>query len=150
MSRTFAAKGVVVEAMALHAAADDAAVQHVKSRKQRGRAVAFVVVGHGPGAPGLHGQTGLGAGERLNLRLLVAARHLPLHPDQRFLVDAVEGLFAALTKRRLWHGAFLGLVDLQAAVNRYLAEHNADPKPFRWTADPHRGRQPEGTRCWIQ
>ena len=22
---------------------------------------------------------------------------------------------------------------LQAAINRYIAEHNADPKPFTWT-----------------
>jgi hypothetical protein len=29
---------------------------------------------------------------------------------------------------------FHSLVDLQAAINRYLAEHNADPKPFIWTA----------------
>jgi hypothetical protein len=28
------------------------------------------------------------------------------------------------------------LVDLQAAINRYLTEHNHDPKPFVWTADP--------------
>src|SRR3954447_2023803 len=42
-------------AMALHAATDDAALQHVESGKQRRRAVALVVVGHGPGAPGLHG-----------------------------------------------------------------------------------------------
>jgi hypothetical protein len=27
-------------------------------------------------------------------------------------------------------------VDLQAAVNRFLAETNDDPKPFIWTADP--------------
>ena len=24
-------------------------------------------------------------------------------------------------------------VDLQAAINRYIAEHNVDPKPFTWT-----------------
>ena len=28
------------------------------------------------------------------------------------------------------------LVDLQAAINRFLAEHNECPKPFVWTADP--------------
>ena len=33
-------------------------------------------------------------------------------------------------------GTFLGVVDLQAAVNRYLAEHNLDPTPFRWKVDP--------------
>ena len=28
------------------------------------------------------------------------------------------------------------VVDLQAAINRFLAETNAEPKPFTWTADP--------------
>ena len=39
-----------------------------------------------------------------------------------------------MTRRRLRRGAFHSLVDLQAAIHRYLAEHNADPKPFVWTA----------------
>jgi hypothetical protein len=47
-----------------------------------------------------------------------------------------EGFFAKLTKQRLKRGVFKGIVDLQAAINRYLAETNADPKPFTWTADP--------------
>ena len=33
-------------------------------------------------------------------------------------------------------GVFRSLVDLQAAINRYLGEHNRQPKPFVWTADP--------------
>jgi hypothetical protein len=28
------------------------------------------------------------------------------------------------------------LVALQEAINRYLEEHNLDPRPFVWTADP--------------
>ena len=28
------------------------------------------------------------------------------------------------------------LVALQEAINRYLDEHNRDPRPFVWTADP--------------
>jgi hypothetical protein len=28
------------------------------------------------------------------------------------------------------------LVDLQAAIDRYLVEHNAQPEPFVWSADP--------------
>jgi hypothetical protein len=28
------------------------------------------------------------------------------------------------------------VVDLQAAINRFLAETNDNPKPFVWTADP--------------
>jgi hypothetical protein len=49
-----------------------------------------------------------------------------------------ETFFATLTRRRLQRGAFHSLVDLQAAINRYLAEHNRHPKPFVWTADPNR------------
>jgi transposase len=51
-------------------------------------------------------------------------------------VNAVETFFATLTRRRLQRGAFHSLVDLQAAINRYLDEHNRRPKPFVWTADP--------------
>jgi hypothetical protein len=28
---------------------------------------------------------------------------------------------------------FRSIVDLQAAINRYLAEHNQAPSPFIWT-----------------
>jgi hypothetical protein len=38
-----------------------------------------------------------------------------------------------LTRRRLRRGDFASLVDLQAAINRYIAEHNDDPRPFVWT-----------------
>jgi len=48
----------------------------------------------------------------------------------------VETFFSAMTRRRLRRGVFRSLVDLQAAINRYLAEHNADAKPFIWTATP--------------
>jgi hypothetical protein len=57
-------------------------------------------------------------------------------PTSASWLNAVAGFFAVLTKRRLRRGAFVGVVDLQAAINRYLADHNTDPKPFRWKADP--------------
>jgi hypothetical protein len=41
-----------------------------------------------------------------------------------------------LTRQRLKRGVFKGIVDLQAAINRFLAETNEKPKPFAWTADP--------------
>src|SRR5665213_3317929 len=53
-------------------------------------------------------------------------------------LNAVEGFFAKLTNRRLKRGVFHSLVDLQAAINRFVAEQNAHPKPFVWTADPDR------------
>jgi hypothetical protein len=33
---------------------------------------------------------------------------------------------------------FRSLVDLQAAIKRFLTQTNQDPKPFIWTADPDR------------
>ncbi len=33
-----------------------------------------------------------------------------------------------------WH--INGVVDLQAAINRFVADDNQQPKPFVWTADP--------------
>jgi hypothetical protein len=41
-----------------------------------------------------------------------------------------------LAKRRLERGVFKGVVDLQAAINRFVVDHNQQPKPFVWTADP--------------
>jgi hypothetical protein len=40
-------------------------------------------------------------------------------------LNAVETFFAKLTRRRLQRGAFYSLVDLQAAINRYLQELDA-------------------------
>jgi transposase len=57
-------------------------------------------------------------------------------PTSASWLNAVEGFFAKLSKRRLKRGVFRSLVDLQAAINRFLAETNHDPKPFTWTADP--------------
>ena len=57
-------------------------------------------------------------------------------PKSASWLNAVEGFFAKLTKRQLKRGVFRSIVDLQAAINRFLAETNQQPKPFRWLADP--------------
>ena len=59
-------------------------------------------------------------------------------PTSASWLNAVEGFFAKLTRRRLKRGVFRSIVDLQAAINRFVEENNADPKPFVWTADPNR------------
>jgi transposase len=59
-------------------------------------------------------------------------------PTSGSWLNAVESFFSAMTRRRLRRGVFRSLVDLQAAIHRYLAEHNADPKPFVWTATPEK------------
>jgi transposase len=53
-------------------------------------------------------------------------------------LNAVETFFATLTRRRLKRGVFHSIVALQAAINRYVEEHNQSPEPFVWTADPER------------
>ena len=45
-------------------------------------------------------------------------------------LNAVENFFSTLTRRRIRRGSCHSIVDLQTAINRYLAEHNAEPKPF--------------------
>jgi len=73
-------------------------------------------------------------------------RWLAAHPRWTFhftptscsWLNAVEGFFAKLTKRRLKRGVFRSVVDLQAAINRFLDEHNSEAKPFTWTADPNK------------
>jgi DDE superfamily endonuclease len=59
-------------------------------------------------------------------------------PTSASWLNAVEGFFAKLTRRRLKRGVFRSVVDLQVAINRFVADTNADPKPFLWTADPKR------------
>ena len=58
-------------------------------------------------------------------------------PTSSSWLNAVEGFFAKLSRRRLKHGVFHSLVDLQAAINRFIAEHNeTEAKKFIWRADP--------------
>lgn len=59
-------------------------------------------------------------------------------PTSASWLNAVEGFFAKLTRRRLQRGVFRSVVDLQAAIDRFVEETNANPKPFVWSADPNR------------
>ena len=59
-------------------------------------------------------------------------------PTSASWLNAVEGFFAKLTRQRLKRGVFRSVVDLQVAINRFVADTNLDPKPFIWTADPKR------------
>ena len=64
-------------------------------------------------------------------------------------LNAIETVFSALSRRRLRRGVFRSIVDLQAAINRYIEDHNAAPVPFVWTADPDLilGKVARGTRA---
>ena len=59
----------------LHAVADHLAVEHAEGRKQRGGAVARVIMSVSSQATFVHRQPGLGAIQGLNLALLIHAQH---------------------------------------------------------------------------
>ncbi|MEL6979066.1 MAG: transposase, partial [Pseudomonadota bacterium] len=69
------------------------------------------------------------------------ARHprwtLHFTPTSSSWLNAVEGFFAKLSRRRLKRGVFCSVAELQAAINRFIGEHNETPKPFVWRADPN-------------
>ena len=54
-------------------------------------------------------------------------------PTSASWLNAVENFFSKITRQRIRRGVFRSVVDLQAAINAYLADHNANPKPFVWT-----------------
>ena len=59
-------------------------------------------------------------------------------PTSASWLNAVEGFFAKLTNRRLKRGVFRSVDDLKEAINSFIAQTNAEPKPFVWTARPNR------------
>jgi transposase len=73
-------------------------------------------------------------------------------PTSASSLNAVESFFAVLTKRRLNRGVFRSVADLQAAINRFPDDHNAQSKPFQWVADPTKSSLPSGagTKRWIR
>lgn len=73
-------------------------------------------------------------------------------PTSASWLNAVEGFFATLNKRRLRRGTFLGVVDLQASINRYLRRIQRRPETLPMAGDPDTiiAAQHAGTRRWIQ
>jgi hypothetical protein len=55
-------------------------------------------------------------------------------PTSGSWLNQVERFFAAITERRIRRGVFKTVKALEKAIESYLAEHNANPKPFKWTA----------------
>jgi hypothetical protein len=69
-------------------------------------------------------------------------------PKSASWLNAVEGFFAKLTKRRLKFDVFRSVIELQSAIKRFLAEANKQPRPFVWTKIRKRSSPPsnEGTK----
>ena len=60
--------------------------------------------------------------------------HLHFTPTSASWLNLVERFFAQITQKRIRRGAFKSVADLETAIMEYLEHHNADPKPFVWTA----------------
>ena len=57
-------------------------------------------------------------------------------PTSASWLNAVEGFFAKLSRRKLQRGVFHSVVALQSAINDFVEQHNESPKPFVWRANP--------------
>jgi len=54
-------------------------------------------------------------------------------PTSASWVNQVERFFALLTERQIRRGVHRNLDALLSAISSFIEQHNADPKPFRWT-----------------
>jgi transposase len=60
--------------------------------------------------------------------------HLHFTPTSSSWLNMVERFFRGITDKRIRRGVFTSVPELEAAINEYIAVHNAKPKPFIWTA----------------
>lgn len=70
-------------------------------------------------------------------RWLVRHPRYCLHfiPTSSSWLNQVERFFAEITEKRIRRGAFRSVPQLERAIVEYLEHHNANPRPFVWTAD---------------
>lgn len=64
--------------------------------------------------------------------------HLHFTPTSASWLNLVERWFRELTEKRLRRGVFRSVPDLEQAIHDFMTVHNADPKPFVWTASVER------------
>jgi transposase len=59
--------------------------------------------------------------------------HVHLTPTSSSWLNQVERFFALLTERQIRRGVHRSLAALHTAISAFINQHNANPKPFRWT-----------------
>jgi transposase len=57
-------------------------------------------------------------------------------------LNRVERFFAAIAEKRIRRGTFASVPALERAIERYLVQHNKDPRPFAWVADADSNPRP--------
>lgn len=60
--------------------------------------------------------------------------HAHFIPTSSSWLNLVERWFGEITRKRIRRGVFPSVASLEEAITEYLTVHNADPKPFVWTA----------------
>jgi transposase len=70
------------------------------------------------------------------------ARHPRFHvhftPTSASWLNQVERFFAAITQKRIRRSVYRSVKQLERSIMDYVAHHNANPRPFVWTADADR------------
>jgi transposase len=59
--------------------------------------------------------------------------HVHLTPTSSSWLNQVERFFALITERKIRRGIYRSVVALRTDIEAFIGQHNADPKPFRWT-----------------
>ena len=59
--------------------------------------------------------------------------HMHFTPTSASWLNQVERFFGLITEDRIRRGVFKSVTELETAIMEYLAQHNANPKPFVWT-----------------
>ena len=60
--------------------------------------------------------------------------HLHFTPTSASWLNMVERFFRDLTEKRIRRGVFKSVPELIDTIEDYIQKHNAEPKPFVWTA----------------
>ena len=60
--------------------------------------------------------------------------HMHFTPTSASWLNQVERFFGRITEDRIRRGVFASVAQLETATQQYLDHHNANPKPFVWTA----------------
>jgi transposase len=59
--------------------------------------------------------------------------HVHLTPTSSSWLNQVERFFALLSERQVRRGVHTSVAALQADIEAFIDQHNAEPKPLRWT-----------------
>jgi transposase len=60
--------------------------------------------------------------------------HIHFTPTSASWLNMVERFFRELTDKQIRRGIFTSISQLREAIDRAIEQHNADPKPYIWTA----------------